>query len=226
LLIKKGQLDASYSLELRHSSYSQKSIKSEADLLTCLIEFLNSNYYPETYPVFELSILSEDLQKFKIKEKCQGDLIETPSKKNPFLLTQSHFLKRPTYIFDYSDTKLPLHIEFKIFGKKTKILQSIKQNNLDCNFELQGEGGTATQNLTFKFLGNDGRIYAISCDDEMPIQLEYSHEDIEDKLADLTNHHSKDLDKLKKFVDECFKKMHGKVNGVKNKPSPLKKNLS
>ena len=53
----------------------------------------------------------------------------------------------------------------------------------------------------------------------------YSQKSIKSE-ADLTNHHSKDLDKLKKFVDECFKKMHGKVNGVKNKPSPLKKNLS
>jgi predicted RNA-binding protein (virulence factor B family) len=221
----KGQLDASYTLELRHSSYSKESIKSEDDLLTCLIEFLNSYHHPESYPVFDLSILSEDLQKFKIKEKYQGDLIETPSKKNPFQLTQAHYLKRPSYIFDYSDAKLPLYIEFKLFGKKTKILQSIKQNDLDCNFELQGEGGTATQSLTFRFLGNDGRIHAISCDDEMPIQLEYSYEDIKDKLADLTIDQSEyHLDKLKKFVDDCFKKMQGKVNGVKNKLLSSKKN--
>ena len=158
-------------------------------------------------------------------EKYQGDLIETLSKKDPFQLTQAHYLKRPSYIFDYSDAQLPLHIEFKLFGKKTKILQSIKQNDLDCNFELQGEGGTATQNLTFRFLGNDGKIHTISCDDEMPIQLEYSHEDIKDKLADLTNDQSEDLDKLKKFVDDCFKKMQGKVNGVKKKLLPSKKKL-
>jgi len=223
-IANKGQLDASYSLELRHSSYNKESIKSEGDLLTCLIEFLNSNYYPESYPVFDLSILGEDLQKFKVKEKYQGDLIESPSKKDPFQLTQAHYLKRPSYIFDYSDAKLPLHIEYKLFGKKTKILQSIKQNDLDCNFELQGEGETATQSLTFRFLGNDGRIHTISCDDEMPIQLEYSYEDIKDKLADLTIDQSEyHLDKLKKFVDDCFKKMQGKVNGVKNKLLSSKK---
>ena len=59
----KGELTASYSLELRHSRYSQESIKSEADLLACLIEFLNIDSYPESYPVFDLSIKSENLQK-------------------------------------------------------------------------------------------------------------------------------------------------------------------
>ena len=105
-------------------------------------------------------------------QSVQGDLIESPSKKYPFQLTQAHYLKKPSYIFYYSDTKLPLDIEFKLFGEKTKILQSIKQNDLDCEFELQGEGATAVQNFTFKFLGNDGDIHTISCDDVLPIELE------------------------------------------------------
>ena len=222
----KGELTASYSLELRHSRYSQESIKSEADLLACLIEFLNINYYPESYPVFDLSILSENLQKFKIKEKHQGDLIESPSKKFPFQLTQSHYLKKPSYIFYYSDAKLPLDIDFKLFGEKTKILQSIKQNDLDCNFELQGEGATEVQNFTFRFLGNDGGIHTISCDDVLPIELEYSYAEINDELADLTNDESEDLDKLKTFVDDCFKEMQGKVDGVKKKSLPSKKEIN
>ena len=222
----KGELTASYSLELRHSRYSQESIKSEADLLACLIEFLNIDFYPESYPVFDLSILSENLQKFKIKEKHQGELIESPSKKFPFQLTQAHYLKKPTYIFYYSDAKLPLDIEFKLFGEKTKILQNIKQNDLDCNFELQGEGATAVQNLTFKFLGNDGGIHTISCDDVLPIELEYSYAEIKDKIADLTSDQSEDLDKLKTFVDDCFKKMQGKVDGVQKISLPTKKEIN
>jgi hypothetical protein len=222
----KGELTASYSLELRHSEYSKESIKSEVDLLACLIEFLNSYNHPESYPVFDLSILNENLQKFKFKERHQGDLIEFPSKKFPFQLTQSHYLKRPSYIFYYNNDKLPLDIKFKLFGKKTKILQSIKQNDLDCNFELQGEGGTASQDITFRFLGNDGGIHAVSCDDVLPIQLEYSYAEIKDKLDDLTDSQSEDVHKLKIFVDDCFKKMQSKVDGVKKKLLPPKKEIN
>ena len=221
-----ASFSASYSLELRHSVYCQKDIKSEADLLSCIIELLNINNYPESYPAFDLSIQNENLQKLKIREKYLGDLIEYPSKKYPFQLTQAHYLKKPSYILYCRDANQPLDIEYKSFGKETKILQGIKQNDLDCNFEFQGDGGTAVQSFTFRFLGNDGDIHTISHDDALPLELEYTYTEIKNDSAKLTDDQSEGLYKLKKFVDDCFKGMEGKINGLKRNSVSLKKEIN
>ena len=147
-------------LEYYCAQHPLKSIKSEEDLFKLLEDLLfRFNDERDVFPVDDDLGFSGDVgdKNFKVNSKILGDLMPPLSKKFPIQLIQSHVAKDAIYNFNYSNSDLPLDIEYKLFND-LKIIQSIKQKKRTINLEGNGAGETSDTKVILSYLDKKEKI--------------------------------------------------------------------
>lgn len=172
-MIEGGELVPSCNFEVDWSSFDSHEVTDEQSLLKILKDFLwhRTDRDGETYPMFDLNISSNEGDQFDEKYIDKGSLIPNPTKKQPFQLIHEHTLEDASYTFDYLDKTSPLSIEFNTYDGQ-KFLIGITQKGKNCQYELQGDGGTQDQFVTFRFLNKKGEINSIRSSAFAPLPLE------------------------------------------------------
>ncbi len=178
---KEGTLTPECIFEFDYSNYERNSISSEEDLFEILKDFLweRTEIETEPYLVLDLYIEKEDGEIFEqnLIEK-ETPLIPDPTDKEPFQLIHEHTLEDASYLFNYFDDDSPLDVEFETYDNG-KLLFDIKQAGESCEYESQGDGGTADQFVTFRFLDKTGEIQSLrsAAFAQLPLELNEDNED-------------------------------------------------
>jgi hypothetical protein len=197
-MIEGGQLTPDCNFELIWSEYEANSIKSKDDLFKILKDFLweNGSKDKETYAMFDLNIINKEGDSFSEKLIDKGLLIPDPTKKQPIQIIQEHTLEDASYNFDYIDKKSPLNIEYQTYDNQ-KFLNQILQKGKNCDFSLQGDGGTQDQYLTLRFLNKKGKIESVKSSEFASLPLEITDDSDKEDIKNLKTVAQKFFDKIK-----------------------------
>lgn len=172
-MIEGGELVPSCNFEVDWQNYNANEILDEQSLEKILKDFLwqRSDRYGDTYPMFDIKILSNEGEKFEEKYINGGLLIPNPSEEHPVQLIHEHTLEDAFYSFEYIDSKIPLTVEYNEYENQ-KFLIGITQRGRDCIYDSQGDGGTQDQYITLRFL-EDGVIRSVrsSAFASLPLEL-------------------------------------------------------
>ena len=172
-LIEGGELKPDSNTEVDWSSYDKNEIKNEVSLFKILKIFLlnKTDQDKETYPMFKINVLNKKGENFQENYINKGGLIPDPTEEKPFQLIYEHLLEDAFYSFSYTNNKKPISIEYKTFNDQ-QYLVNITQEDINCEYDFQSDGGTQDFCVTFRFVNKKGEIKSLRSSKSAQLPLE------------------------------------------------------